>query len=845
MSHPSPLPPLPGLDQLGVGIDMVTGTRMANVLDLSSFSRNLTVRTSAGDLYAVPDSVAASQAFQAGVDAMLFTSASEYTTWAASDTGAWLWVPLDSISAVLSLSAQSSSVREQLSANVNALALVQEQVLLYSAQVSELAVLNVFSQSVAHLPQTYDAQSYAEFVQYFGTHVVTTGQYGGLARATAYLEWSFLEGYGSSVAALNAKLKYAGLKRGVGVSFNRAATTLAFETAGGSSMQVDLVGGEDSLPIAQWNQWLSTVRERPSQVRYRVSPLSALITDPTVRSNLERYLQAYLAANQQPVLNVSPPNPHLGACDCHFSTQSGRCDRGAMAGGQAHEWHHNQYLVNYPYCCSLCFSFSELASFNSSEILSESGAAQRQAQQPQNDQTLRVRKRAEEPHEEEKKEEEKEGDDEELDSRRFITTPTQQQSALTPLPGLDQLGVGFDAARGELLSAPLIELSYTSGAQWYSEATGQWYLYPDQVSTPRVPNDATQTLTTVSRSATEVSLALAQRSGFTVGLPGLFGMSIRARTSTLAFQSAQSLVAMRSDLTTYYEASLQPAFLLNTTTTFERAWRALPTSLSGAQNQSAYAAFVQMFGTHVVFAGTYGGEAVLETRVDAEYYTSHSESEIQDAMSALFVGFQSGNVWSSSNSDFNSASFAEFQLSGGQYATFSLMHNNTSAYDSWVNSTAYYPAQVARQLWPIDLLLPSNSTQRALLAAYITGTYMPSNALPDVPPIPTNFSISSNATITPDALCEVDLPLLASSTIYKDNSFEYWEWPIQCQNAFLALDLNTSRPVSPAGSLYNSTSPLCPPNMFMRGSDWYHPGHHDRNYLLLPIECWFLSLENQ
>lgn len=287
------------------------------------------------------------------------------------------------------------------------------------------------------------------------------------------------------------------------------------------------------------------------------------------------------------------------------------------------------------------------------------------------------------------------------------------------MPGIQSFGTGFDAATGQLVPQEIFVFSYSQGKTWNSINLGQIFAIPDQVQPIQTPTQSPVSVL-ISRSQAQVGWAEASQS--TIGLPltgGTFGLSLRARNSKHTFTGNQSLSVLASQITSSYEISLIPdPSAEQLSPAFSKAVLQLPTnSTNTTLLDVAYNTFIRTFGTHVSTAATYGGRAVLHVSIDANYFSTHSDDQISNSISALFAAFQDSQEISSSFAELNLASFAEFQLFGGDFET--LNPQQPDFYSNWVNSAYCNPALVSSSLTPVTTLI-TDSTKSSLLAKYIS-----------------------------------------------------------------------------------------------------------------------------
>ena len=103
--------------------------------------------------------------------------------------------------------------------------------------------------------------------------------------------------YSDHVIQANAKLRFSMMKNGVGPSYNKASTTSDYNNACNNVWTVKLVGGESTLPISQWTNWIDSIHNLPVQVTMQLANITAFISNPQIRQNVQTYLNSYYQQN--------------------------------------------------------------------------------------------------------------------------------------------------------------------------------------------------------------------------------------------------------------------------------------------------------------------------------------------------------------------------------------------------------------------------------------------------------------------------------------------------------------------------------------------------------------------
>jgi len=121
-------------------------------------------------------------------------------------------------------------------------------------------------------------------------------------------------------------------------------------------------------------------------------------------------------------------------------------------------------------------------------------------------------------------------------------------------------------------------------------------------------------------------------------------------------------------------------------------------------NEDVYFQFILSWGTHYSTSGNYGGKAKLFTAISQAMWGSSTTSDLSHNLGIQFdnwrAGFQWGNDDTQTSFSFSSESFQWINFIGGD-ASYAFTDN----WESWVNSTRLFPAQVKSTLNPISELV--------------------------------------------------------------------------------------------------------------------------------------------
>jgi len=183
-------------------------------------------------------------------------------------------------------------------------------------------------------------------------------------------------------------------------------------------------------------------------------------------------------------------------------------------------------------------------------------------------------------------------------------------------------------------------------------------------------------------------------------------------TSTqTTFAASQALMSIYEEFVSLFKITLASAKNLQVTEAFSAAVSKLPQNY----DEQAYKNFVDIYGTHFISTGVMGGKASLRVFVDQFYYGENDDQQIESNTRLMFKMFQAGSSSGCNQTyqQFNSESFGEFVLMGGDYEVM-----KASDYDSWYNTIKCDPTLISYQLVDITDLIDNPVIQHNL-ASYI------------------------------------------------------------------------------------------------------------------------------
>jgi len=155
-----------------------------------------------------------------------------------------------------------------------------------------------FLNEVNKLPKVYNAAAYLQFIQYFGTHVITKSSYGGLINLTSIFHSDLVQKKSIEWVENQIKLTIGWMAFKAGMNWNTGDNvTQVDNTFLENAQNVTIVqGGEPEILQSQgFEAWFQTVLQNYAVLFSDavVKPLFSVIPDPVIANNLKTATIAY------------------------------------------------------------------------------------------------------------------------------------------------------------------------------------------------------------------------------------------------------------------------------------------------------------------------------------------------------------------------------------------------------------------------------------------------------------------------------------------------------------------------------------------------------------------------
>jgi len=172
----------------------------------------------------------------------------------------------------------------------------------------------------------YDADNlrrYRNAIQSLGTHVVYTAEFGGIQKMVSWFHKCLLSTYSEDWVKEQSGWSFFGIITDNSGHYNyNSNLNLTFTQW--SSVEVDYTGGKAfKYEPSDFNEWVLTLKDRPTPTKFDVLPISMLITDPALSASYEAAVTDYLGQAYNLTLNTqndfASRDPWTKPSWCHWS----------------------------------------------------------------------------------------------------------------------------------------------------------------------------------------------------------------------------------------------------------------------------------------------------------------------------------------------------------------------------------------------------------------------------------------------------------------------------------------------------------------------------------------------
>jgi len=283
--------PIPGLDSIGVGFDVVHGKSRLPVVSWTYNAKNSWTNPFTSQKHDAPDQVIVSVSSEADLTANVFWTVKEYVASMVDFAGIANGGGIPS--SAFGFSAEVIRASTVLAGGEYAFVVTENQFVLYeiaSFPSSSLQLSEPFSSFVNSLPETYDAASYKRLLETFGTHVVVQVAVGGKAVMFTQLEAVAAAEIGAQAVVQLAVSQFNNFTQ-FGIA-GRGAVAAEFEATVDLFSYFSFKGGIFE-EVDNYNGWVKSIKLAPIPVKYQLTEITELISHPIRKENVRTALMEH------------------------------------------------------------------------------------------------------------------------------------------------------------------------------------------------------------------------------------------------------------------------------------------------------------------------------------------------------------------------------------------------------------------------------------------------------------------------------------------------------------------------------------------------------------------------
>ena len=301
-SSPEPIGPLPGLDVVGCGYDVLLMQSKMCVLDQSNVSEHeqWSDPTDQTQTYTMPNgwfAVNTPESLSLDVD-VLVTSVEDYfrrtTSVTVRKTGGWLGIGRKRIET------RTQQFYRRFYQDYYNLQLRLKQIGWYTLSVRTFPypkLSPVAQAAFDHLPRAFhvkDLQIWQAFFDAFGTHMTTSSNMGGQVWAETWYEKCLTYEHSQTWIHQQVSTNWIFFRSNSVTEHVQQTVDERFKQF--SIFSAQTLGGTSSIDPSKWQEWLPTIKYQPRPLSYRLIPLSELLPEGKQRRALQSAIDYVLKA---------------------------------------------------------------------------------------------------------------------------------------------------------------------------------------------------------------------------------------------------------------------------------------------------------------------------------------------------------------------------------------------------------------------------------------------------------------------------------------------------------------------------------------------------------------------
>jgi len=285
--------PLPGVDSLGVGFDLVHGKMKLPVVSLNCKDGNKLNNPFNGIEYDVADESSVTISSQSDAAVYVFSTVAQYVATLQE------WVGLSGLysnnnDAAFAYSTEVSKANAVFVGGEFILAVAKNTFQLYEvalAPADQMTITKSFNKMLDNMPEEYSSSEYKKIIDYYGTHVTVTIAVGGEANTFTQVSAVTYGGYSNQrignlvTQHFSQATNWTGYGSGDLESFSTQNSSIvsAFSFKGGYVQQVSNYGA-----------WVESIKNAPVVINKRIIDISEFVTHPTKKANLQMAITEHM-----------------------------------------------------------------------------------------------------------------------------------------------------------------------------------------------------------------------------------------------------------------------------------------------------------------------------------------------------------------------------------------------------------------------------------------------------------------------------------------------------------------------------------------------------------------------
>ena len=156
---------------------------------------------------------------------------------------------------------------------------------------------------VNNLPEQFDVSAYLPFIHRYGTHFIEKGNFGGRGEMSSAINKQFVSSSSDTQVSATASVHFAFVKAGGSSQSTVKDADSSFTS--NSNFQTVLEGGDVTLGLLDWNQWIKTFFDAPALVGYTLRDVASLLPDGPQKQNVQTMTSQYLEGSVTEVVTIA------------------------------------------------------------------------------------------------------------------------------------------------------------------------------------------------------------------------------------------------------------------------------------------------------------------------------------------------------------------------------------------------------------------------------------------------------------------------------------------------------------------------------------------------------------